>query len=446
MNDRVCTKVSRVLLAVVIALLSISAYAQQFKVGTARRDITPQKPTPMWGYGARHDALSQGVRDPLYAKAVVLDYGADKLAIVGLDLGRSPMADMMARIREAVKERAGVNYILMSGSHTHHGPVLELADEDGKGKGKFDDGVAYLGDLETKLIEVIVEAAGKVEDARMGWGAKNIDMNRNRHTKLEPKPVDPELNVLRFDDLGGKPIALIVNYNAHPTMLPAQELKFSAEYPGQMMLAVEDALGAHCQFMQGAAGDMSVKTTPETNTIETFGRALARHVIDVARSIETRTPETPSVQAMDEDFPLEPRLDFSNAMILGLFRQAFFPELVNRFLDELGHGTITPHLTTVLLNKELALVGGSGEFFCQHSNRLKERSSVKTIFFGYCNGHHMYFPTIEATAEGGYGADATVSYVPLGAGEMMMDRALINIYTMLGKYEDPLGLRSRAGN
>jgi neutral ceramidase len=429
-----------------VVLLAASVYAQQFKAGTARMDITPEKPVPMWGYGARHDALSQGVRDPLYAKAVVLDFGADKLAIVGLDLGRSPMADMMARIREAVKERAGVDYVLMSGSHTHHGPVLELADEDGKGKGKFDDGVAYLRDLESKLIDVIIEAAGKVQDARMGWGAKNIDMNRNRHTKLEPKPVDPELNVIRFDDLGGKPIALIVNYNAHPTMLPTQELKFSAEYPGQMMLAVEEALGVHCQFMQGSAGDMSVKTTPETNTIETYGRALARHVIEAARGIETRRPDAPSIQAMDEDFPLEPRLDFSNAMILGMFRQAFFPELVNRFLDELGHGTITPHLTTVMLNRELALVGGSGEFFCQHSNRLKERSRVKTIFFGYCNGHHMYFPTIEATAEGGYGADATVSYVPLGAGEMMMDRALINIYTMLGKYEDPLGLRSRAGN
>jgi neutral ceramidase len=62
---------------------------------------------------------------------------------------------------------------------------------------------------------------------------------------------------------------------------------------------------------------------------------------------------------------------------------------------------------------------------------LKERSRVKTIVQGYCNGHHMYFPTIEAAFEGGYGADDTVSWVPLGAGEEMMDRALINIYTML---------------
>ena len=46
----------------------------------------------------------------------------------------------------------------------------------------------------------------------------------------------------------------------------------------------------------------------------------------------------------------------------------------------------------------------------------------------------MYFPTIEAAAEGGYGADSAVSWVSLGAGEEIMDRALINLYTMLGNF------------
>jgi hypothetical protein len=46
----------------------------------------------------------------------------------------------------------------------------------------------------------------------------------------------------------------------------------------------------------------------------------------------------------------------------------------------------------------------------------------------------MYFPTIEAASEGGYGGDATVAPVQIGAGEQMINRALINIYTMLGKF------------
>jgi hypothetical protein len=56
--------------------------------GAGRRDITPREPVPMWGYGDRHDALSVGVLDPLYADALVIQAGGRKIAIVGLNLGR----------------------------------------------------------------------------------------------------------------------------------------------------------------------------------------------------------------------------------------------------------------------------------------------------------------------------------------------------------------------
>ena len=49
--------------------------SEVFKAGAARRDITPKEFVPMWGYGARHDALSTGVLDPLYAAAVVIKEG-----------------------------------------------------------------------------------------------------------------------------------------------------------------------------------------------------------------------------------------------------------------------------------------------------------------------------------------------------------------------------------
>ena len=79
--------------------------SSSFKVGVAQRDITPDKPVPMWGYGARHDRLSQGVLDPLRAKALVIEAGQAKLAIVGMDLGRGPTPAMMDRIRQAIAPR-----------------------------------------------------------------------------------------------------------------------------------------------------------------------------------------------------------------------------------------------------------------------------------------------------------------------------------------------------
>ena len=216
---------SPLFLLAVVLLLSSHAEARHFKVGFAKQDVTPTKATPMWGYGARHAALSTGIRDPLYAKAVVIDVGKEKLAIVGLDVGRSPTDAMMDRIRKAIKTTSGVEWIMISGSHTHHGPVIELLDEPGKGQGVFDDAVAYSTELEAKIIQAINAAAADVQDAKIGWGTKPVAMNRNRHSKIEPKPVDTELGVIRLDDLNGKPIAIVVNYAAHPTMLDAADLR-----------------------------------------------------------------------------------------------------------------------------------------------------------------------------------------------------------------------------
>jgi neutral ceramidase len=184
--------------------------------------------------------------------------------------------------------------------------------------------------------------------------------------------------------------------------------------------------------MQGAAGDMS----PNRGSLDTkgYGEALGDHVVALAQSIETKVPEKPSIKAKVNRFDFTSRIDFGNPVLVTSFKRAFFPELVSNFVREYQDG-IHPEMTTVLLNGNLALVGGSGEFFCNHSNRLKQRAYVpNTLFFGYCNGHDMYFPTIEAASEGGYGGDPTVSPVQVGAGEIMMNQALVNIYTMLGKF------------
>lgn len=397
----------------------------------------------MWGYGARRDALSTGTRDPLYAKALVIDVGDQKLALVGLDLGRAPREDMLVRIRKAIQQSSGVTMSMIVGSHTHHGPVIELLDEPGKGQGTFDDAVAYAMELEQKIIRVIQQAAADVQPARIGWNARQVDLNRNRHSQIEPKPVDSELGVIRFDNLDGKPIAVLVNFAAHPTMLEVNDLRFSAEWPGQMMNAVEQQMGAPCIFMQGALGDLTVNRPDGVQGIEGYGRALAQEVVQLAEATQTRVPEQPGLDVREKVFEFSTRLSLGNPLTKLLFRTAFFAELVAATVDEdLRNNRIRPRLTVVLINRQLALVGGSGEWFSRHSVRLKKRArDVRVFVFGCCNGHHMYFPTIEATAEGGYGADPLVGWVELGAGERMMDRALIHIFTMLGKYDFTLPAR-----
>jgi neutral ceramidase len=281
-------------------------------------------------------------------------------------------------------------------------------------------------------VAAIVEANSRLAPARMAVGSSQIEgFNRNRHTKIEPKPSDRELAVMRFDDAQGKPVAILVNFAAHPTMLPSGLLKFSADYVGALKAEVTKETGAAAIFMQGAAGDQSANAGDKD--YQAFGQALAREAVKLAQSLNPKEVEHPSLECREERLRFTARTDFANPTVKAAYRKAFFPELVPNYIDEYADG-IRPRLTVALLNGEIALVGVSGEFFSNHAIRLKQRARVKQLFFlGYANGYHQYFPTIEAVAEGGYGADNAVSPVAVGAGEEVMNTALVWLYQMMGK-------------
>ena len=388
----------------------------------------------MWGYGERHAQLSNGTLDPLQASVVVIQAGGRKLAIVGLDLGRSPSEQSLQNIRDRIQSEAGIEHSFIAGSHTHHGPVLELSDEKGKGKGRFDAAIRYYQQLEDAIVAAIVEADKSLSPAKLATGAKDIDgFNRNRHTKLQPPPVDRSLAVLRLDDAAtGKPIAVLVNFTGHPTSISATTLEFSADYVGAMKATVEKDFGGIAIFMQGASGDLSINKGAHGDHLG-FGQALGREVVKLAASLQPVVVDKPSLEVKEERFQFESRTDLSNPLVRVAYSVAFFPELVANFSDEYVDG-VRPRLTVALLNGDIAMVGASGEFFCQHAIRLRERARTgQLFFFGYCNGYHQYFPTIEGAAEGGYGADSQVAPAAVGAGEKLMNTALMWLFQMQGK-------------
>lgn len=429
-SGRMSVHMNHRIAALLMALGLLSAgigLGAEFQAGAASADVTPPTGLPMWGYGARRDKPNQGVMDPLQANALVLAVGAQRLALVGLDMGRAPPRESFGRIRQRVLREAGVQHVLIVASHTHHGPVLEVAHLP-------DPKHSYLQTLETKLADVIIAAAKKLQPARIGAAHRMLTLNRNRHSKMAERPVDAELIVVRVDDAAGKPIAIAVNFAAHPTIIPASVMLYSADYPGHMRRLVERELGGVCLFLQGAAGDLSPNIDNRRGP-QAFGEALGREVVAAAK-ITTAAPAKPSIQVREEElrFP-NLRMNPSNPLIRKLMDGAFFPALVDFYVKEYADG-LRPRLTVALVNNEIGLVGASGEFFCSHSMNLKRRARLPhTLFLGYCNDYHQYFPTIEAAAEGGYGADPAVSPAEIGAGEQIINRALFHLYDLQGKFK-----------
>ena len=400
-----------------------AARADGLQAGAARTEITPPIGHAMWGYGSRHDQPSEGVLDPLSARALVLAAGADKIAIVSLDLGRAPTRQATAAIRARVKQ-AGIGHVFLCASHTHHGPVLELDDWPDAKK-------PYVRQLEEKLANLILEANKRLKPARLGVASKEVPFNRNRHSKRGDRPLDRDFLILRVEDADGKPIAHVVNFAAHPTMTSEKVRKFSADYPGALAALVEKETGVPCLFLQGAAGDLSANPGEYAGP-EKFGQALAREALALAKTVRCKESRDATLATREEDFVFKSRVDLGNSLVRRLYDTAFFPRLVDFYEREYRDG-VRPHLTVALLDSRIGFVGVSGEFFCGHALSLKRRARLEhVLFLGYCNDYQQYFPTIEAAAEGGYGADPMVAPVEVGAGERMIDRALVHLYKMRG--------------
>jgi neutral ceramidase len=439
----------RAALFVVLALaVSPSGNASDMKAGVAKIDITPPTGTRMWGYFDRLDG-AQGVLDPLYARVLVLEAGNSRLAYVDLDLGRPFGPASLDSLRKAARQDSGIGSLIVQATHTHTGPVI--MDEYPNGP------PAWEAEDLTRIEHAIHDAAEHEVPVRLGvgYGAAYIGYNR-RHvdadgtismlwsntTQAPTYPVDPLVAVLRIDRLDGEPLAILVNYAAHPVTFGSDALRFSADFPGVMCKVVEHAFGDEplAFFVQGAPGDINVFDAGTPINLDVIGRrdwageTLGKAAVSTAQQIQTKADPDPQIDFRDDSIPLKLRWDPAK------FKQEVLresgPQAFNTFWSPIKETMDLP-VTTALINRNIAFVGMPGEPFVDFQTDLRAKCPVRDCFFlGYTNGYYGYFPTIKAASEGGYGAVSTTTWVEVGAGEQMEDFAIIQIYRMLGRLQD----------
>ncbi|MEP7272063.1 MAG: neutral/alkaline non-lysosomal ceramidase N-terminal domain-containing protein [Acidobacteriota bacterium] len=423
-----------------------------FRAGVARVDITPPPGVELWGYGDRSGPASSTL-DPLYARVLVLSDGRQTVALVTLDLGRSFGPPQIAWVRERVSRDHRVNEVMFIASHTHSGPVIE------------DDYVGEPPAWEQRALERIVnaigEASGRLVPARIGVGFGQSIIGHNRRvvqsdgsvkmlwrnsTNQQTGLVDPSVGVIRVDDSRGNPLAVLVNYACHPVVFGPDNLRYSADYPGAMAEYIASELttsGVTAPlgfFLQGAPGDINpmIDKTPLAENADeemrNLGRQLGREVVRVARTIMTERPANPDIAFLSEELRFRNRwdLDKLSAMLTAAYREGGSRRYQRYVVPEIS----TP-VTTLVINKQIAIVGLPGEPFVGLQLLLKQRSPLAATFLcGYTNGYYGYFPTMSAAVSGGYGANTIVTRVEVGAGERMIDRGLIHIYRILGRLKD----------
>jgi len=432
--------------------LCATAHAAGLRAAAVRVDITPPPGQELWGFENRTKPAT-GMLDPLYARVLVLEAGAKRLGLVALDLGRPFGPASLDQLRTAAS-RDGISCLLVSASHTHAAPIVQNEYKDGPPEWER-TALARIGDA-------LKQDTAKLADARIGTGYGTAYIGHNRlkvnengtvswfeinQTQIPTAPVDPTVSVLRIDGADGHPIAVLVNYSCHPVVFGSDNLQYSADYPAVTTHVIDDAFGGEpvAFFLQGAPGDINpyyavtpLKQDPVARR-EWTGRTLGDEAARVAKRIHTEADPNASIDFVEETLPMHIRWDIEGFK-MGLKR--FLGDAYDRYASRITPDLHLP-MTTVLIDKRIALMTMPGEPFVNFQMNWRQRCPVPDAFFlGYTNGYFGYFPTIRAATLGGYGAASASTWVEVGAGERMVDRAVIHVYEMLGRlYSEPEELR-----
>lgn len=399
----------------------------------------------MWGYSNRQSPAT-GTLDPLYARVLVLEAGRQSLALVDIDLGRPFGPASLQWLRNAARQ--DVSFLILTATHTHSGPVIQ--DDYPGGKPAWETAA-----LE-KIAQAVAAARKNLTDVQIGvgYGIAFIGHNRLRLnsdgsvswfernlTELPTAPVDGTVSVLRIDKPDGQPLAILVNYACHPVIFGSDNLRYSADFPSVMTRTVEQAFGTKplTFFLQGAPGDINpyFAVTPlEQDAIrmrDQAGQTLGREAAKIAEGIHTRPDPNADLQFAEDLVNVGLRWDRQQfrAATIAVFgatgSDPFAPKLDNIQLP----------VTTILINRSIAILCMPGEPFVEYQIAWRERSPVRdALFIGYANGYNGYFPTIRSATLGGYGAGNPATWVEVGAGDRMIDTGVTRINRMLGRLHE----------
>jgi neutral ceramidase len=421
------------------------------RAGAAKASLVPPFPTPMGGFFDR-EATFTGVSSKVYARALVCDNGATRVALVCTDLVGIPR-HVVDKARRAIEQGLGIpgGNVLVCATHTHSAPwALEPSDNFSQ------EQVDRLADFMAEaVVQAVTDAHAALAPATLGFGSGRLDTITTNRQQRNDQVIDPEVGVLKVQKADSREaIATLINFTGHPVILGSNNLELSSEYPGHAVEVVESVLGGVALFSQGACGDITVKRSgPPFEEVKRLGRILAGEVIKTAEQIAP-SEETTLISVFQE-VALEPRhvptVAEARAAVdrrreeLEAAKAAGKPEETLRLLTRDFDAAETLLGVAESVEKQpdtlekaargsvhvmqlgpVVLVGVPGELFVEFGLEMKQRvrqdKNRPMLMVGYANGYNGYFVTPRAFHTGGY--EQAITRVAPSAGRTMTEAAM----------------------
>ncbi len=440
------------------------------QAGSATANITPWLGIEVPGsHRARYAA---DVDDELLAKALVLDNGETKVALVTCDLIALPQG-IADRAKERIAARCDIppENVMINATHTHTAAgIADLLGTDGN--------QAYIDWVPLKLADAVEIATHRLQAASIGFATAHEDRisfcrrwhMRDGTVRMNPGvenpdlvrptyPTDPEVTMLYVEGADGRPIAAVSNFVLHYVGTDGGTA-ISADYFGHFHRLIQRYLDPQCVGMlwNGTSGDINNVdysgkrkwTASGHKQAAKMANVLAGHLITEIQLMEmqddlelaaavgtfdfqrkTITEEDLAVAEKILAVPSGTYTDYDSGPFSWVVGQPVPEHLVDVYARECQRLAEMPmaHSAPVqaLRLGDASIVALPGEIFVEFGLTIKEQSPAKPQFVvSLANGYVGYICTDKALQEhGGYETWAGYSSLgTVGTGPAMQDCAL----------------------
>ncbi len=405
--------------------------AADLNANVARVDLTPPVDlnAALGGYGERMSRPAEGVHDRVFAKALVVSDGSKRFALVTADILAFPPPFKSALVERLSAGGWTSEQIMLLPSHSHTSIDMSAINP----RNIF--GIKQIGIFQPELFELVVTNLARViEDAAkdavpvvVGTSSKQLDgWNRNRRGG---GAVDAELLVTRIDTGDGRPLAVLFNFTAHPTIMDSEHMLFSGGWPGHAQRSVESLVGegVTAMFFNGAQGDQSPVRRPDSGpssweAAERYGRDLGIQIWKTWQATETTQDTTLDYHAQSIALPRPIwHADFKKT---GGDEYNLTEALLTKMLPMI----CPPKTTSVSLQLgDLLIIGVPGEATAELGLKIKtevaKASDTRHVAIGGLADEWIsYILSEEEYGDGGY--EASVSFYGPTLGKTIVDGAL----------------------
>ncbi len=301
----------RILLVVVVWMSFTPVIVSgQVRVGAAVRVITPDPLLPVsGGIGTPKKATEK--KGDLFARAMVLEKGGTRVAIVSVDnLGwPSVLGDRSRKLINGIPPEN----VLIGATHTHSGPDA-YGFPDAQGKSNAD--LKYLDWCVRQIADAVNEAVAKLQPASLKIAVGEAE-GKIAYNYYAPDLYDPRCGVIQAVATEGKSkgqtIVTLVNYAIHPEVIGSNRGILSPDLCGPLYDRIEARAGGVAIFMNGAQGGMVTADTRLADGSETnewgecvrIGTLLADEALRIVSDAEPQSDPVLTCASRTLRFPVD---------------------------------------------------------------------------------------------------------------------------------------------